>query len=127
MQIDTSRLYDIDGPNPPDSRYDYTHASQQNSSMFIRDSGWKPTPDQTMKINQALWANSPSTPMDDLRGHAPFNVVAIPATPGQPTIEDILGTGAGSAPVMQTFSDYSGTNGGYEGSSRNNISVADTG
>ncbi len=103
MQIDT------------DGVYDYTQPGQQYSSIFIRDSSWKPSPAERQKIDQALWVNSPQTPMDALRVHAPLNVVAIPATPGQPTLTDVLSMTAGQAP-QQTFSDFTGTPAGRDGS-----------
>jgi hypothetical protein len=98
-----------------DGVYDYNAAGQQWSSQFVRDSSWRPSPDQRQKIDQAMWANDMNTPMDLLRSHAPFNVVAIPATPGQPTITDVLSMTAGQAP-QQTFSDFTGTPAGRDGS-----------
>lgn len=100
-----------------DGVYDYNAAGQQWSSQFVRDSSWRPTPDQQQRVAQAMWANDMDTPMDLLRSHAPFNVIAISATPGQPTIQDVLSQTAGQAP-MQTFSDYTGDPAGMEGSSR---------
>jgi hypothetical protein len=98
-----------------DGVYDYNASGQQWSSQFVRDSSWRPSPDQRMKVQQAMWANDMDTPMDALRGHAPLNVIAVPATPGQPTIDDVLSMTAGQAP-MQTFSDFTGTPAGREGS-----------
>lgn len=100
-----------------DGVYDYNQPGQQWSSQFVRDSSWRPSPDQRQKVAQAQWANDMDTPTDLLRVYAPVNVIAIPATPGQPTIDDVLSMTAGKAP-MQTFSDFSGTPAGMEASSR---------
>jgi hypothetical protein len=105
-----------------DGVYDYNAAGQQWSSQFVRDSSWRPTPDQAQKVQQALWANSQGTPMDDLRVYAPVNVIAIPATPGQPTIDDVLSMTAGQAP-MQTFSDFTGTPAGRDGSTMYSLPI----
>lgn len=98
-----------------DGVYDYNASGQAWSSQFVRDSSWRPSPDQRMRVDQAMWANDMNTPMDALRVYAPVNVIALPATPGQPTIDDVLSMTAGKAP-MQTFSDFSGTPAGRDGS-----------
>lgn len=100
-----------------DTEYDKT---QPWSSQFVRV-GPRITPDMTQRIQQALFTSDPATPAYALRAHAPFNVIAIPATAGQPTIDDVLSRAAGTPPQQSIF-DYSDTAAGMEASARNTIS-----
>lgn len=103
-----------------ETEYDQT---QPWSSQYTPNKAWRSTPDQINKIQQAMAAASPYTPADALRMEAPVNVVAIPPTLGQPTIDDVLGQAAGQAPQMSIF-DYSGSaSGGGMASPAPNISV----
>jgi hypothetical protein len=103
-------------PDQADTVYDHT---QPWSSQFLR-TGPRFSPEQDLKIQQALWAADPNTPADNLRGHAPFNVIAISPTAGQPTLNDVLSKAAGTPPQQSIF-NYSDTEAGVEASSRNHI------
>ncbi len=103
-----------------DSTYDYTQPGQAWSSQYIRNSSYRVTPDQEQRILSALVVDDPTTPMSAFRQ----TVASVPEVHRnsltQPTIDDVLMGTAGQAP-QQTFSDFSGTPAGMEGSARNHI------
>ena len=70
----------------------------------------------------ALVVDDPSTPMNTFRQTVAQVPEVVRTTLTQPTIDDVLGGVAGRAP-QQTFSDFSGTPAGIEGSSRNHIDI----
>jgi hypothetical protein len=96
--------------------------TQPWSSINTKTGVYRQTPDQIQKMQQAMVTASMDTPASALRVYAPTGVMAIPSTPGQPTIEDVLNRSAGVAPQMSIF-DYSGTPAGTMASSVPSISI----
>jgi hypothetical protein len=105
-----------------DSTYDYTQPGQAWSSQYVRNQSYRVTPDQEQRIMSALVVDDPSTPMATFRQTVAQVPQVVRNSLTQPTIDDVLGGTAGQAP-QQTFSDFSGTPAGMEGSARNHISI----
>lgn len=96
--------------------------TQPWSSINQKTGVYRQTPDQLQKMTAAMQTNSMATPAAMLRVYAPTGVNAVSATPGQPTIDDVLSNTAGQAPQASIF-DYSGTPAGTMSSSVPSISV----
>lgn len=84
---------------------------------------FKPSPYTQQVIAQFDVLSDPATPNAFIRDnltHAPMMDWGSPRP--QPTIEGVLSGDALQTP-QANFSDFSGSNGGYSGSVRNNISI----
>lgn len=96
--------------------------TQPWSSINTKTGVYRQGPDQVQKMNAAMQTNSMETPAYTLRVYAPVNVMAVPSTPVQPTLDDVLNRTAGVAPQMSIF-DYSGNAAGRMASSQPSISL----
>jgi hypothetical protein len=110
-------------PVPINTDMAYGVGAQPWSSMNTPTGPTRQDQVQQMKMSQAVWSASPQTPSEALRRYAPTNVMATSATASQPTLDDVLGQYAGSAPQMSIF-DYSGSaSGGGMASTAPSISL----
>lgn len=97
---------------------DYAPGAHPWDSLFNKGEGdevFKPSPGQQALMDQAERMSQPGS-SDLIRAtmtHPPMYAFDRPA----PVTIDNLFSGAALAPAQQTFSDFSGTTGSYEGSS----------
>lgn len=104
----------------PEGQYDHSHAWQNASDRASWERTWQTGTDGQRKMAQAMITQSMATPDAEIRAKMTMPPPPAPSGPAgvQLTLDDVLQIGPKGIPASRKPTDFSGSEGGYSGTSQ---------